>query len=144
MSFKWDEESKAKLRKLWDAGLSASKIGEKMGLTKNAIIGTAHRMKLKPRASPIAYAARSGPRIVVAHKKPEKPAQAVKIAAPVMEPRPKKILHTPGNTLLRTCCFPSGDPGKPGFKFCGKPTVLGKPYCAACCNVAYISPSRAA
>ena len=144
MTFKWDEESKTRLRELWDTGLSTSKIGEQMGLTKNAIIGAAHRLKLRPRASPIAYAARSIPRPVMVHKDQEKPVQAVKIAAPVIQPKPKKVLHTPGNTLRRTCCFPSGDPGKVGFRFCGKTTVLGKPYCATCCEIAYIKPSRAA
>jgi len=144
MSFKWDDQSKAKLRELWDAGLSASKIGQEIGVSKNSIIGASHRMKLKPRASPIAYAARSIPRPVMVSKEQEKPVQAVKIAAPVVEPRPKKVLHTPGNALLRTCRFPNGDPSKSSFRFCGKPTVLGKPYCAACCDIAYIKPSRAA
>lgn len=144
MTFKWDEESKARLRKLWDTGLSASKIGEQMGLTKNSIIGAAHRLKLNPRASPIAHSVRSSTPASKPRKEQQKPAQAVEIPAPVAQPKPKKVLHTPGNTLRRTCCFPSGDPGKVGFRFCGKPTVIGKPYCAACCEIAYIRPLRAA
>lgn len=35
------------------------------------------------------------------------------------------------------CRFPIGDPKDPGFHFCGKPAVAGKPYCAAHCAVAY-------
>lgn len=41
------------LRELWKTGMSASRIGNEMKISKNAIIGKAHRMKLPPRKSPI-------------------------------------------------------------------------------------------
>lgn len=50
----WHEENRVeRLRGLWDAGWSASRIGRHLGCTKNAVIGKAHRLKLKPRPSPI-------------------------------------------------------------------------------------------
>ena len=35
------------------------------------------------------------------------------------------------------CQWPTGDPGAPGFRFCNEPTILGRPYCRACCLKAY-------
>lgn len=54
----WTEEKDAQLRAFWDAGVSGSQIAERMGMTKNAVIGRAHRLKLKSRASPIATISR--------------------------------------------------------------------------------------
>lgn len=35
------------------------------------------------------------------------------------------------------CRWPEGDPKDPSFRYCGKPSVAGKPYCADHCAVAY-------
>ena len=50
----WTVERDAQLRSLWDAGLSGTEIGKRMGITKSAAIGRVHRLKLAPRVSPIA------------------------------------------------------------------------------------------
>ena len=46
--FKWDDHSEETLKSLWDEGFSASYIAKFMGhsLTRNAVIGKVHRMKL--------------------------------------------------------------------------------------------------
>ena len=44
---------KPTLRMLWGEGHSTAEIGRRMGLTKNTIIGAAHRLDLPPRESPI-------------------------------------------------------------------------------------------
>lgn len=54
----WTEEKDTQLRAFWDAGVSGSQIAERMGMTKNAVIGRAHRLKLKSRASLIATISR--------------------------------------------------------------------------------------
>lgn len=41
------------LVQLWMAGLPTSEIGERFGVSKNAIVGRVHRLKLPPRPSPI-------------------------------------------------------------------------------------------
>lgn len=48
----WDEATDAKLRSLWDAGHSTPEIARAMAMTKNQIIGRAHRLRLSPRPSP--------------------------------------------------------------------------------------------
>ena len=35
------------------------------------------------------------------------------------------------------CCWPTGDPKKNGFVFCGDTVVPGKPYCLPHCKEAY-------
>ena len=51
----WTDERVAKLRELWDKGLSASQIAKELaeGVTRNAVIGKAHRMNLASRPSPV-------------------------------------------------------------------------------------------
>ncbi len=49
----WDTTTDARLRKLWTEGLSTAEIGRRMGTTKNAVIGRAHRLGLPKRQSPI-------------------------------------------------------------------------------------------
>jgi predicted transcriptional regulator len=48
----WSEATTQKLRKLWDEGHSTAEIGRRLGLTKNQVLGKAHRLGLPGRASP--------------------------------------------------------------------------------------------
>ena len=51
----WTDDKIDKLQKLWGKGLTASQIAEKLGdgITRNAVIGKAHRLKLPSRPSPV-------------------------------------------------------------------------------------------
>ena len=49
----WSIERVALLRELWDEGLSTAAIGRRLGTSKNAVIGKAHRLKLPRRPSPL-------------------------------------------------------------------------------------------
>ncbi|MBT3361277.1 MAG: global cell cycle regulator GcrA-like protein [Rhodospirillales bacterium] len=113
MAVDWTETQVAELIRLWNEGLPTSEIGRKLGTTKNAVVGKAHRMGLTKRQSPIRKKAAP---------KPEKP----------------KIIRL---RELRSgmCSWPHGEPGTPDFQFCGKPTVPSKPYCADHCAMAYVS-----
>lgn len=51
------DETIACARELWAMGLSTSEIGRAMGVTKNVIVGLAHRNQFAPRPSPIKRAA---------------------------------------------------------------------------------------
>lgn len=49
----WTPERIDELTRLWDEGQSASAIGKQLGISKNAVVGKAHRLKLAARPSPI-------------------------------------------------------------------------------------------
>ena len=104
----WTEERIELLKKLWAEGHSASQIGKMLGVSKNAVVGKAHRMKLAARPSPIKRSAKSDgtkkeapakkaapkaakPAAPAAPKpaaKPAAPVAAKPVAAPV-PPKPK-------------------------------------------------------
>ncbi len=50
----WTDERIDQLKAMWDEGLTASQIAEKLGgVSRNAVIGKAHRLGLKSRPSPV-------------------------------------------------------------------------------------------
>ena len=50
----WTEERIEKLTKMWEGGSTASQIAEELGgVSRNAVIGKAHRLGLKARPSPV-------------------------------------------------------------------------------------------
>ena len=112
MSVDWPTARTNKLIQLWNQGVPTSKIGEKLGVTKNAVVGKANRLGLPKRQSPIKNKNPTGDVI-----------KLEKLSAGM-------------------CSWPEGDPGTPGFRFCGKPTVPDKPYCAEHCERAYVKSSR--
>lgn len=117
----WTPELIDEITKLWNEGLTTAEIGKRIGVSKNAVIGKAHRLGLPPRPSPIKRVVR--PRATIAP--PPKP-----MPAPV---RPTMVaVNGPG------CKWPFGHPGEADFHFCGRPALVGKPYCAEHYAVAYI------
>ena len=118
----WTDERFEELKKLWAQGLSISQIGEALGVSRNAIAGKAHRMGLPKRPSPISK------------PKAEKPK-----VEPVVEEKdlPLRLELRQLVWSRSKCCWPTGDPKKNGFKFCGDTVVPGKPYCLPHCQEAY-------
>lgn len=49
----WTPELIEQLAALWEQGLATAEIGRQLGLSKNAVIGKAHRLALRPRPSPL-------------------------------------------------------------------------------------------
>src|SRR3954468_20415012 len=60
--FDWNDENVRRLQTLWAEGHSTAEIGRRMGVTKNAIVGKAHRLNLPARPSPIRAEAERKPR----------------------------------------------------------------------------------
>ena len=73
----WAEETIVRLRTLWDEGLSTAEIGRRLGVTKNAIVGKAHRLDLPARPSPIRRDGSGG-----APRRPRPP----RVAGPTLPP----------------------------------------------------------
>jgi GcrA cell cycle regulator len=49
----WTEDLVGQLAQLWKEGHSTAEIGRRLGITKNAVVGKAHRLSLEPRPSPV-------------------------------------------------------------------------------------------
>jgi GcrA cell cycle regulator len=65
--------------------------------------------------------------------------------APAARPstKPKTLLRSisdpePQKRRGPSCCWPIGDPGTPGFHFCGATPIPGKPYCEEHAQIAYV------
>src|SRR5688572_16672833 len=76
----WTDERIATLTKMWESGATASQIADELGgVSRNAVIGKAHRLGLKARPSPV-------------NAKEPKPAPAARSEA---EPRPAPRVAKP-------------------------------------------------
>jgi GcrA cell cycle regulator len=150
----WTEETIVRLRVLWDEGHSTAEIGRRMGVSKNAVVGKAHRLSLPARPSPIrregeSTGRRRRPRRTSGPTLPALPTVSLpSLAAP--EPAPARMPQ-PERPVLRAvpdaprptgrvspCCWPLGEPGTKTFRFCDGASVPGKPYCEEHAAVAYV------
>ena len=120
----WTEDRLAKLRELWDKKLSITKIGEELGVSRNAVAGKAHRLGLEKRQSPIK------PSIKPKTKKNEWDETS-------RGPKPLRLVLRSLEWSRNKCLWPYGDPKHLDFKFCGEPVLSGKPYCSKHCELAY-------
>lgn len=134
----WTDERVAELSKLWDSGYSASAIGRMLGVSKNAVVGKAHRMRLQSRPSPIRRD-RSTP----VRRRVPMPARPLVQQRPLAPPPPSPRWTVRSDGKGPNCLWPIGDPGEPDFHFCDEPAVESKPYCPEHCARAYITRPRA-
>jgi len=125
----WTDERIATLKRMWEGGSTASQIAEELGgVSRNAVIGKAHRLGLKSRPSPVkanekkaaapakkpaaprpapAPRAEAAPKAPVPSSKPESPVAAVASASttpsqPLPNPTsdlPKIVSVGPGGFL---------------------------------------------
>lgn len=86
----WTEERIDQLKRLWGQGMTASQIADDLGgVSRNAVIGKAHRLGLEARPSPVKggdAAASTAPAPVSAAPPPEKPAAPAPRPAPTPTP----------------------------------------------------------
>ncbi len=84
----WTEERIERLKSMWAEGATASQIAEDLGgVSRNAVIGKAHRLGLEQRPSPVK---------AVEEKEKAKPAKAAAKAAPAAaKPAPSSPADTP-------------------------------------------------
>lgn len=135
----WTDEQVEELRRLWDKGLTTGEIGKTLGVSKNAVVGKAHRLGLNGRPSPIrrneetATAATGNKTAVKETKKTEKAAVQKTVE------KEKKKLFTVNDLTSTSCRWPIGDPKDENFHFCGKEALQDKPYCAEHAAIAYVS-----
>ena len=142
----WSDAAVETLKALWDdPDLSAAMIARRLGVTRNAVIGKAHRLGLskprtpRPPAGPVPPPRRHR-RLVrsaaVSSPPPRRPAAEGSECNPDVGPGLVRRLE---DLPRRACRWPIGDPQAPDFAFCGRPAVTG-PYCAGHAALAYRGP----
>ena len=166
----WTPELIKDLKRLWNKGLTTVEIGNRIGMSKNAVVGKAHRLGLEGRPSPIK---RDKNKIQITEQKVEKVLKEKKdtIEQPIPEIEPETLESTsfPPEEILKaepiiempkskkgkrkgvqlvdlkptSCRWPEGDPKDPDFCFCGQECVNGKIYCEEHCAVAYTGVFKA-
>jgi GcrA cell cycle regulator len=150
--FKWTEERVDRLKTQWADGCSAGAIAADLrGITRNAVIGKVHRLGLNglnnhPMRSAKGIALKLKAKKNTMHRANYQTERRIAlnflfgIANGHRLPRATEMCdlvpETPmrGMTLLELdsthCHWPCGEPGKPGFLFCGSDARLGFSYCA--------------
>jgi GcrA cell cycle regulator len=158
----WTDERVELLRKLWAEGLSASQIAAQLGgVSRNAVIGKVHRLKLSSRGRATASPARQ--KKVVHGSAAAKPARSpapraitASVGATALQiqfdaepqfrhmPRPEENVVVPISRRLklvelteRTCKWPNGDPLAEDFSFCGNDSQESGPYCTYHARIAF-------
>jgi len=137
------DEFKAKVRELWDAGVSTKRIADSVipRVTKNAIIGLVHRMGLPPRLNPILMllygpprppsvrrtVVRDGVKRKIRIPIPDRALTALpslQHTAPIIPPKGERVVRVPepqkpAPSPFKTCQWITSD-GRP-WKFCAEP-----------------------
>ena len=100
----WTEERIERLKKMWHEGATASQIADELGgVSRNAVIGKAHRLGLDARPSPVKHEEKE--------KKPAPQAAAPAKAAPRTEaPAPRAA---PASAERPAAATPAGTPARP-------------------------------
>ena len=129
----WTEEKVERLKKLWAEGLTTGEIGRALDMSKNAVVGKAHRLGLESRPSPIKRDEES-----ISKKEDSK----LKKANFSKQAKSVEDFVTLTDLTLHSCRWPIGDPKDKEFHFCGKEAILGKPYCAEHIMVAYVGINK--
>ena len=160
-------EAIEELRRLWEDGLSASSIAAVLQryapVSRDSVIGKAHRMRLAGRPSPIKFGA-GHPRRNRARKEPMTTLAAYLKSPPAVEALPPAVVSPrtapPVRQSAATVPLPVSPPAcQPGeregdgrpcqwpmwndrvtHKFCGVMRVPGGPYCQEHRQRAYIRP----
>lgn len=125
----WTPAKIAHLRDLWTVGKTANVISNMLGVTRNAVIGKAHRLGLQGRASPIKPTG-SGERPRMMRKPPRRldvkltSESDARAALPKLPPVPRLAARV---LAIGTCCWT--DCNHAPWSFCGEPAHNGS-WCA--------------
>lgn len=166
----WTDERVETLTKMWKDGRSAAEIAKELGgVTRNAVIGKAHRLGLSGRSSPIKKTKKEDSKKTAKTAAPPKKTAAPKktaekkksggekktataaqqkiIAEAIKEAAAEADRALSGGVALldlteKLCRWPIGDPQESDFHFCGLASMPNLPYCEEHAALAYQTPRK--
>ena len=128
----WNEEKVEKLKELWGKGKTASQIAEIIGgISRNAVIGKAHRLKLSAKIKTRTAASNKNFETSLEEgnaksKRGRKSKFKSLIIEKDFEPEnPKQLEELDENS----CKWPLGHPDEKNFYFCGRSSLKDFSYC---------------
>ena len=128
----WTEEKVNKLRELWGKGNTASQIAEIIGgITRNAVIGKAHRLNLSAKIKTRAASSNENFNVSTENKDNKiKRGRRSKFKSLIIEKdfepeNPKQLEQLDENS----CKWPIGHPDEKSFYFCGRNSLKDFSYC---------------
>jgi GcrA cell cycle regulator len=153
----WDGERVELLRQLWQDGLSASRIAQRLGsgFTRNAVIGKVHRLGLAGRAKPAEESSarqKRAPAPPTVHKTVALRGNTVIMRdvvvaqdyAPMEQQEAVVIPISERVTIMELrdnmCRWPLGDPLTSEFRYCGTKCDPAQPYCIPHSRIGYQRP----
>lgn len=156
----WTDERTDRLKSLAADKMTAGKIALAMGVTRNAVIGKLSRIgvPLQSGLGPTRRTIMRQPRTksntnagaivssIKARMRDDRRSCERKTVVAISPPIVRELEARPVVSLLDLCTgmcrWPIGDPGSPGFGFCGSASVGGLPYCEGHARIAYRPPSN--
>jgi GcrA cell cycle regulator len=161
---RWTPERVVRLRVLWEAGRTAEEIAAELGVSRSAIIGKIHRLRLQAASATAKSNGQQGKATPHECAQPDLAAQSeIPLLASLLETPParrRKRRPSPPTKLNgaakpqrktlfdldnRSCRWPLGTPGTPSFRFCcnlGANLERGVIYCPKHRARAYTTQSR--
>ena len=136
----WDIKAITKLAELCKTGISFTAIGRKMGISKNAAIGKASRLKLRKSPAPSVPIVR---KVTVFKPKPAPKPRA--LLPKEVPPTPTKSVSVPEMLMVsmmqltdKHCRYPIDTDGE--VLFCGRLPNGTPPYCEQHSKICYVPP----
>ena len=127
----WTDEKVNKLKELWGKGQTASQIAEILGgVTRNAVIGKAHRLNLSSKIKTRSQIQSTKKRDNYLEKKIKFKGRRGKFKSLILDKNfePAKNLSLEELTE-ETCKYMEGNPDEKGATFCGRKNVEKFSYC---------------
>ena len=127
----WNDEKVSKLKELWGKGSTASQIAAIIGgISRNAVIGKAHRLNLSAKIKPRSNSSREGLNKINPEESVQKKNRGNKFKSLLIEKdfepeNPKQLEELDESS----CKWPVGHPEEKSFYFCGRSSLKDFSYC---------------